>query len=632
MEAERDMNFLSSQPRQGPEKLVSRRWNRRIQSAAASRDVEAVDALKEQESTAAAAIDHERQSVAEEARIESFEEACIDDASAAAEVATSSKARTILDEASRHRQGGVVACVTSRGKDPSGSNAKNLEDVEDNGREKKKDEEKELDGDSEGRHSGSRGVPTNCDVDAAPTSSFAGSGAAASFPEGEPSPSSEKDEDEQGVLADDLVGDEEETFQEELELLCAWSVDDELRVDYPGGIRARLVVRVVPFTAGEDMDRFVCCELALLVPLRYPRRPVQVLLLNSRGLSDEKVLSLHRRLVNEARAHVGEPALYTVLEVARELLTSFNVPVGECAICLLPLSSDAAEETAAAADASRGCDEVARTPCFHVFHTACLASCWQSEWTRQLEVAGFATSILSISRVRVLCPECRAVLPWEDMRQLHSCLERSEAEVRAQQAKVAAIYTQRKNAEEDEEEQCKDEEGYNVEGDARVVQLSRTGAESVGENNSVHGHGRRRRRQDAARRRAEMESQGDFLWVVEVQNSSTAHASTTGRCSIRIVASCGCSEEMVLNDGGGVKTGELVRLETRTEHDLGELDHVEMKNTSAETWRPHWIKVYAPNGKESFIYSRQWVAKGRTQRAYAEVTGSVGLRASPPPK
>jgi len=114
-----------------------------------------------------------------------------------------------------------------------------------------------------------------------------------------------------------------------------------------------------------------------------------------------------------------------------------------------------------------------------------------------------------------------------------------------------------------------------------------------------------------------------------VQNSATAHASTSGACSVKVVAARGETSELVLNDGRGMKSGELVRVEERVAADLGDLVYVELKNTSAETWRPHWIRVRAPDGAESFVYSRQWVAKNRTQKAYAEVSGSVGMRGLP---
>lgn len=126
-------------------------------------------------------------------------------------------------------------------------------------------------------------------------------------------------------------------------------------------------------------------------------------------------------------------------------------------------------------------------------------------------------------------------------------------------------------------------------------------------------------------------SQDSARWHVQLQNSTTAHAGTTGSCSIKLVGTAGESNEHPLNDGGGVKTGDLLEFDIPVADDIGDLAYVEMKNTSATTWRPHWIRATSPNGRAFFVYSRQWVSKGRTQKAYVDVSGSVGLRGLPGP-
>jgi len=144
-------------------------------------------------------------------------------------------------------------------------------------------------------------------------------------------------------------------------------------------------------------------------------------------------------------------------------------------------------------------------------------------------------------------------------------------------------------------------------------------------------HGRRQKRREVQKGPLAAGGCTSSRWLVEVQNSTTAHAGTSGRCSVKLVGNLGESEELVLNGGGGVKSGELVAMETFVAADIGDLAYIELKNASAETWRPHWIKVCTPGGQEHFVYSRQWVAKNRTQKAYVEVAGAVGLRALPKP-
>lgn len=209
---------------------------------------------------------------------------------------------------------------------------------------------------------------------------------------------------------------QDDELTEELELLRAvWPDEEELRVERPAGRRARLVFQLYPLTAGEDLQRFVRCELVMEVPLRYPSAPVRVSVGSSRGLSEEQSTVLLQALAAKAESLVGEVALYALAEAAQEALTALNAPVGECAICLRDLEEADAEPLA-----------VARTPCFHAFHASCLANYWWAEWQRQAPARSNASHVSSAS---VLCPECRSVLRWAEMPQLHGLLEARMAEL-----------------------------------------------------------------------------------------------------------------------------------------------------------------------------------------------------------
>ena len=105
-----------------------------------------------------------------------------------------------------------------------------------------------------------------------------------------------------------------------------------------------------------------------------------------------------------------------------------------------------------------------------------------------------------------------------------------------------------------------------------------------------------------------------------MQTSTTAHAGTDGVCSVRVVGTRGEGPELLVNAGAGVKTGQLVELDFAAAP-LGDVVYLEFKNNSATTWRPHWARVLDRRRRQEwYIYSRQWVSKTRTQRAYAEAS------------
>jgi len=397
-----------------------------------------------------------------------------------------------------------------------------------------------------------------------------------------------------------LSEDTAEGLSEEFELLRAvWPCEEELKIHYyPHSVAAcaSVAVHLSPLTAGVNIDQFVQCELLLTIPRKYPCAPLEASLRSSRGLSDEQVAVLLQGLAMRARALNGERAIYEVIEAAREALTASNAPAGECSICLRELlECDAAE--------------VARTPCFHVFHTDCLAGYWKAEWERQVQECVSTISCSRASEATILCPDCRQGLPWDALPQLHDSLSGLIVEAAPLPATL--------------DREAIEEDGKEEEPELEQLQPEQQPQPTEGSSCPIGPRGRRQKRREA---QARTENKGEFVWIVEMQNSATAHAGTVGVCSVKVVAEHGETEELVLNDGRGIKTGQLVRVEGRVDTDIGALVYLELRNTSAETWRPHWFKVYGPDGSEVFIYSRQWVAKGRIQKAYSEVTGSVGLR------
>lgn len=103
--------------------------------------------------------------------------------------------------------------------------------------------------------------------------------------------------------------------------------------------------------------------------------------------------------------------LLSILETGRELLTSFNVPSGECSICLGMLEGEGNGDAPV---------PVLRTPCYHVFHVSCMLDYWQSEFAQQKSSTKRSIDVKSAD---VLCPECRTEIPWDSCPELHAQLE-----------------------------------------------------------------------------------------------------------------------------------------------------------------------------------------------------------------
>jgi E3 ubiquitin-protein ligase RNF25 len=65
----------------------------------------------------------------------------------------------------------------------------------------------------------------------------------------------------------------------------------------------------------------------------------------------------------------SSPMLFELIELARDLLTTNNVPKTECMVCLIPFGEE--DEDGSVDNAFM------KTHCFHYFHRNCLA-----EWVR----------------------------------------------------------------------------------------------------------------------------------------------------------------------------------------------------------------------------------------------------------
>lgn len=257
-------------------------------------------------------------------------------------------------------------------------------------------------------------------------------------------------------MAQDIAGDgKNEELDDELELLRAmWSVE-EVEIQRPtcakceisgDAAAARLIARLAPRTGGESQSQYLRCEVVITVPCGYPGEPEcpalpQVRVSSSSGLTERRRATLLAALEDLLRSDfAGMPgALPAVLETAQDRLTTWNDegPTGECPVCLVELG---------------GQDASLRLPCFHILHTACFAQCWEAEWIRQRT----DNAALAISEAVVGCPECRQVVTWAAVPEIHPKLEHLIVAVSTQ--KTVAVPQSDHHDEVREAEECAAEE------------------------------------------------------------------------------------------------------------------------------------------------------------------------------
>lgn len=200
----------------------------------------------------------------------------------------------------------------------------------------------------------------------------------------------------------DSVANEE--LAGEVELLAAMWSEDELAVETLE-TGTKITVGLAPMTAGDEEKQFLWCELQLHVGPSYPSEPPELALGSSRGLSDSGRASLLTELSRQNEELSGEPALFALLEAGRMALTSLNTAGGECPICLGDLS-----------DAST--EQVLRTPCYHLFHRQCILDYCKSE----ISVQSARKIGTEAAEPSILCPECRAEVPWKSYDELQEIL------------------------------------------------------------------------------------------------------------------------------------------------------------------------------------------------------------------
>lgn len=169
-------------------------------------------------------------------------------------------------------------------------------------------------------------------------------------------------------MADD--DDAAATLAAELELLAAMYSEEEHSVQTSAAETViTIVLRPQAGDANPHQQRFVEVTLELRVHTPgYPASPAGAKLVRARGLvEDEEAELLHEvRQRAEQAADECEPALFALVEVAVERLTSLNTG-GACPICREPLFDSSGDHLA---------PPCFLTSCYHSFHTPCLGAWW----------------------------------------------------------------------------------------------------------------------------------------------------------------------------------------------------------------------------------------------------------------
>lgn len=155
-----------------------------------------------------------------------------------------------------------------------------------------------------------------------------------------------------------MSGEEDSSLDIEIEALKAIYIH-ELEVSFDESKRSTCVkVSLHPATADNAEEQYVCLDLVLDIPTEYPDVLPDITIRNPRGLSDEKIAKIEQDLQDMAHENLGGPMLYQLIEVAKEHLTQENVPCCQCTICLYGFAEG---------------DVFTKTPCYHYFHSHCLA-------------------------------------------------------------------------------------------------------------------------------------------------------------------------------------------------------------------------------------------------------------------
>lgn len=188
-----------------------------------------------------------------------------------------------------------------------------------------------------------------------------------------------------------------ESIEEEIVVLKS-IYEDELKVT-EGDNCKEISITIYPSTAEDEASKYVCLDASIKIALTYPLSSPEFFITRSRGLSDEFMNGLSRKLADLTNEKKGEYMLFDMLDLLKENLTENNVPSDICSICLSGFESGV---------------EFLKTSCFHYFHRYCMKN--YKNHVFEDSVDGILSLIEGIdlsnehSKITVPCPVCKALI------------------------------------------------------------------------------------------------------------------------------------------------------------------------------------------------------------------------------
>lgn len=223
-----------------------------------------------------------------------------------------------------------------------------------------------------------------------------------------------------------MLSEEDNTLETEIEALKSIYIH-ELQIDLNEQNKPdSITVQLHPATADNVTEQFVKLSLILKLHSEYPYCEPEILIQNTRGLSDEEIESIYHSICMLATEKKGNPMLFELIEVAKENLTKVNKPSCQCAICLYGFAEN---------------DILTKTECFHYFHSHCLTQ-YVLHNQKTLEEMKESPSYKPI-----VCPVCRLPISFSISSENHPPPVESEIdeikiskEVRILQKKMQRLY------------------------------------------------------------------------------------------------------------------------------------------------------------------------------------------------
>uniref|UniRef100_A0A1B6CUG0 RWD domain-containing protein n=1 Tax=Clastoptera arizonana TaxID=38151 RepID=A0A1B6CUG0_9HEMI len=197
---------------------------------------------------------------------------------------------------------------------------------------------------------------------------------------------------------------DDERVDDELEALKAILMDEILIKTDDRNKAVGIETDVFPWTALDTQQQFVRVTLEIELTPSYPDTSPIVLLRNPRGLDDSTLTSIEQQIRAKCKDYIGQPVIFELIDVVKEHLTASNVPCCQCCVCLYGF---------------RQSDHFTKTPCYHYFHSHCLAGHLTASERIFKEEQEKLPAWQKTEKFQAVCPVCRAPLAY-DLKELSS--------------------------------------------------------------------------------------------------------------------------------------------------------------------------------------------------------------------